>query len=91
MPSSPPARAPARPPRGRIERLLDDGEEHDHKLGIWYANTRQRRAHLNPAQRAALTALGVTWACPPVPARLRAQGPWGNQAVLRRPLPGSFS
>ncbi|MFH9736863.1 helicase associated domain-containing protein [Streptomyces roseolus] len=50
------------PTRGPIERLLDDGEEHEHKLGIWYANTRQRRAHLNPAQRVALTALGVTWA-----------------------------
>ncbi|MEU2549588.1 Helicase associated domain protein [Streptomyces roseolus] len=50
------------PARGHIERLLDDGEEHEHKLGIWYANTRQRRANLNPTQRAALTDLGVTWA-----------------------------
>ncbi|MFH8259239.1 helicase associated domain-containing protein [Streptomyces roseolus] len=48
------------PARGPIERLLDDSEEHEHKLGIWYANTKQRRAHLNPAQRAALTDLGVT-------------------------------
>ncbi|MFF7816083.1 Helicase associated domain protein [Streptomyces sp. NPDC007945] len=50
------------PSRGHIERLLDDGEEHEHKLGIWYANTRQRRDKLNPAQRAALADLGVTWA-----------------------------
>ncbi|GGR65944.1 hypothetical protein [Streptomyces roseolus] len=47
------------PARGHVERLLDDGEEHEHKLGIWYADTRRRRASLDPAQRAAL---GVTWA-----------------------------
>ncbi|MGW6247080.1 helicase associated domain-containing protein [Streptomyces roseolus] len=57
LPGSPPARAPARLPRRPIECLLDDGEEHDHKLAIWHANTRQRRARLNPAQR---TALGIT-------------------------------
>ncbi|MFH9742722.1 Helicase associated domain protein [Streptomyces roseolus] len=42
------------PARGHTETLLVDGEEHEHKLGIWYANTKQRRAKLNPAQRAAL-------------------------------------
>ncbi|MFD6760248.1 DEAD/DEAH box helicase [Streptomyces roseolus] len=50
------------PARGHIERLLDDGEEHEHRLGIWYANTKQRRDKLSPAQRAALADLGVTWA-----------------------------
>ncbi|KAA6211798.1 helicase [Streptomyces filamentosus] len=52
----------AAPARGHIETLHTDGEQHDHKLGIWYSNTRQRRDKLNPAQRAALTTLGVAWA-----------------------------
>ncbi|GAA3043959.1 DEAD/DEAH box helicase [Streptomyces roseofulvus] len=50
------------PARGHTETLLVDGEPHEHKLGIWYANTKQRRDKLNPAQRTALTDLGVTWA-----------------------------
>ncbi|MFI0829665.1 Helicase associated domain protein [Streptomyces roseolus] len=54
--------AGAAPARGHIERLLVDGEEHEHRLGIWYANTKQRRDKLNPAQRTALADLGVTWA-----------------------------
>ncbi|MFC9734234.1 DEAD/DEAH box helicase [Streptomyces roseolus] len=50
------------PARGHVERLLVDGEEHEHRLGIWYANTKQRRDKLNLAQRTALADLGVTWA-----------------------------
>ncbi|MFE5797016.1 Helicase associated domain protein [Streptomyces sp. NPDC056503] len=52
----------AAPARGHTETLVLDGEQHDHKLGIWYANLRQRRDKLTPAQRAALAELGVTWA-----------------------------
>ncbi|MEU3607076.1 Helicase associated domain protein [Streptomyces sp. NPDC035033] len=50
------------PARGHTETLLVDGEQHEHKLGIWYANTKQRRDKLTPVQRAALADLGVTWA-----------------------------
>ncbi|MFE6225304.1 Helicase associated domain protein [Streptomyces sp. NPDC057854] len=52
----------ATPARSHTETLLIDGEPHEHKLGIWYANTKQRRDTLNEAQRTALTGLGVTWA-----------------------------
>ncbi|MFB7341270.1 Helicase associated domain protein [Streptomyces hydrogenans] len=49
------------PARGHTETVLIDGEEHDHNLGTWYANTRQRREKLNATQRVALSDLGVTW------------------------------
>ncbi|MEU2548687.1 hypothetical protein ABZ618_25160 [Streptomyces roseolus] len=39
-----------------------NGEEHLHKLGVWYADLRRRRARLTAARRAHLTALGVPWA-----------------------------
>ncbi|WP_189955131.1 DEAD/DEAH box helicase [Streptomyces roseolus] len=54
--------AGAVPARGHTETLLIDGEQHEHKLGVWYGNTKQRRDKLNPAQRTALADLGVTWA-----------------------------
>ncbi|GGR56071.1 DEAD/DEAH box helicase [Streptomyces roseolus] len=54
--------AGAAPARGHVETLVVNGEEHLHKLGVWYANVRQRRARLTAAQRARLTALGVPWA-----------------------------
>ncbi|MFE5796356.1 Helicase associated domain protein [Streptomyces sp. NPDC056503] len=54
--------AGATPARGHVETLLVDGEEHRHRLGVWYANTRQRRAALTAAQRETLSALGVAWA-----------------------------
>lgn len=48
-------------PRGHIEPVVIEGQEHQHKLGVWYANQKQRRDKLTPEQRAALTELGVEW------------------------------
>jgi superfamily II DNA or RNA helicase len=49
-------------PRGHVEPVVIDRQEHKHKLGIWYANQKQRRDKLTPEQRAALRELGVEWA-----------------------------
>jgi hypothetical protein len=49
-------------PRGHVERVVIDGQEHHHKLGVWISNTRARRAKLTAEQRAALAELGVEWA-----------------------------
>lgn len=49
-------------PRGHVEPVVVDGQEHKHKLGIWYANQKQHRDKLTPTQRAALAELGVQWA-----------------------------
>jgi hypothetical protein len=38
------------------------GQEHEHKLGVWYANQKQRRNKLTQQQRTALAELGVEWA-----------------------------
>ncbi|MGV9844809.1 Helicase associated domain protein [Streptomyces fungicidicus] len=48
-------------PRGHVEAVVIDGQEHEHRLGVWYANQRQRRDRLDAAQRAALAELGVEW------------------------------
>ncbi|WP_306313514.1 hypothetical protein [Streptomyces hydrogenans] len=48
--------------RDHTETLLADGEPPEHKLGIWYASTKQGRDKLTPAQRTALADLGATWA-----------------------------
>ncbi|MCB5181517.1 DEAD/DEAH box helicase [Streptomyces antimicrobicus] len=46
-------------PRGHVEHLLHEGQEHAVKLGVWLTNQRARRASL-PADRAAvLSELGV--------------------------------
>ncbi|MGW8768359.1 Helicase associated domain protein [Streptomyces sp. NPDC055815] len=52
----------AAPGRSHVEVLLVDDQEHEHNLGIWYANVKQRRDKLDPDQRAALADLGVAWA-----------------------------
>lgn len=49
-------------PRGHVERVVIDGQEHQHKLGVWISNTKTRRDKLTPDQRTALTELGVDWA-----------------------------
>ncbi|MYS13687.1 helicase associated domain-containing protein, partial [Streptomyces sp. SID4982] len=49
-------------PRGHVETVVIDGQEHQHKLGVWISNTKTRRDKLNAEQRAALAALGVEWA-----------------------------
>lgn len=49
-------------PRGHVERVVIDGQEHQHKLGVWISNTRARRDKLTAEQRAALAELGVEWA-----------------------------
>ncbi|WSK01244.1 Helicase associated domain protein [Streptomyces sp. NBC_01320] len=49
-------------PRGHVEAVVIDGQEHKHKLGVWYANQKQRRDRLTTDQRDALRKLGVEWA-----------------------------
>ncbi|MET8439220.1 Helicase associated domain protein [Streptomyces sp900116325] len=49
-------------PRGHVEPVVIDGQEHEHKLGVWYANQKQRRDKLTQEQRATLTELGIEWA-----------------------------
>ncbi|GAB3006877.1 DEAD/DEAH box helicase [Streptomyces pseudoechinosporeus] len=49
-------------PRGHVEAVVIDGQEHQHKLGVWISNTKSRRHKLTHDQRAALAELGVEWA-----------------------------
>ncbi|MFI7097654.1 DEAD/DEAH box helicase [Streptomyces lydicus] len=49
-------------PRGHVERVVIDGQEHHHKLGVWLTNTKARRNKLTPDQRTALAELGIDWA-----------------------------
>ncbi|MFE4687508.1 hypothetical protein ACFRNJ_43190 [Streptomyces sp. NPDC056721] len=49
-------------PRGHVERIVIDDQEHELKLGIWCSNIKSRRDKLTPPQRAALAELGVEWA-----------------------------
>ncbi|MGY5014900.1 Helicase associated domain protein [Streptomyces sp. 900105755] len=49
-------------PRGHVETVVVDGQKHEHKLGVWYANQKQRRDKLTEPQRAVLAELGVEWA-----------------------------
>ncbi|MEV0468558.1 DEAD/DEAH box helicase [Streptomyces prunicolor] len=49
-------------PRGHVEAVVIDGQEHQHKLGVWISNTKTRRDKLTHDQRTALTELGVDWA-----------------------------
>ncbi|MFE8991218.1 Helicase associated domain protein [Streptomyces collinus] len=49
-------------PRGHVERVVIDGQEHHHKLGVWISNTKTRRDKLTHDQRAALAQLGIDWA-----------------------------
>ncbi|MFD7705373.1 Helicase associated domain protein [Streptomyces caelestis] len=49
-------------PRGHVERVVIDGQEHHHKLGVWLTNTKTRRDRLTRDQRTALAELGIEWA-----------------------------
>nr|WSZ11863.1 Helicase associated domain protein [Streptomyces canus]WSZ20624.1 Helicase associated domain protein [Streptomyces canus] len=49
-------------PRSHVEAVVIDGQEHQHKLGVWISNTKTRRDKLTHDQRAALAELGVEWA-----------------------------
>ena len=49
-------------PRGHVEAVVIEGQEHQHKLGVWISNTKTRRDKLAHDQRAALAALGIDWA-----------------------------
>ncbi|MEU6201136.1 Helicase associated domain protein [Streptomyces sp. NPDC047061] len=49
-------------PRGHVERVVIDGQEHLHKLGVWLSNAKTRRDKLAPEQLDALRELGVEWA-----------------------------
>lgn len=49
-------------PRGHVERVVIDGQEHHHKLGVWISNTKTRRDKLTQDQRTALAELGIDWA-----------------------------
>jgi hypothetical protein len=49
-------------PRGHVERVVIDGEEHQHKLGVWISNTKTRRDKLTEEQLDALRELGIQWA-----------------------------
>lgn len=39
-------------PREHVEPVVIDGQEHEHKLGVWYSNQKQRRDKLTQDQRA---------------------------------------
>jgi hypothetical protein len=49
-------------PRGHVERVVIDGQEHHHKLGVWLSNAKTRRDKLAPEQLDALRELGMEWA-----------------------------
>ncbi|KOV67981.1 helicase [Streptomyces sp. NRRL WC-3618] len=49
-------------PRGHVEAVVIDGQEHQHKLGVWTSNVRSRRDKLTQEQLDALRELGVEWA-----------------------------
>ncbi|MFF4392822.1 helicase associated domain-containing protein [Streptomyces sp. NPDC001552] len=49
-------------PRGHVETMDVDGQEHTVKLGIWLTNTKTRRGKLDQTQLDALADLGIHWA-----------------------------
>ncbi len=49
-------------PRGHVERVVIDGQEHHHKLGVWLSNAKTRRDKLTAEQLDALRKLGMEWA-----------------------------
>lgn len=46
-------------PRAHVEPVVDDGQEHGVKLGVWLSNQRSRRASLAPERAAVLAELGI--------------------------------
>ncbi|MFE4424965.1 hypothetical protein [Streptomyces sp. NPDC056190] len=49
-------------PRGHVETIMVDGQEHSVKLGVFLSNTKTRRAKLTTNKLTALAALGLDWA-----------------------------
>ncbi|MEU4490201.1 Helicase associated domain protein [Streptomyces purpurascens] len=49
-------------PRGHVEAVVVDDQEHAVKLGVWIMNQKVRRAKLAPDKLAALADLGLEWA-----------------------------
>ncbi|MFJ4336486.1 MULTISPECIES: Helicase associated domain protein [unclassified Streptomyces] len=49
-------------PRGHVEAVEVDGQEHSVKLGVWIMNQKTRRAKLTTDKLAALANLGLDWA-----------------------------
>lgn len=49
-------------PRGHVETVVVDGEEHAVKLGVFLSNTKSRRVKLTADRLRALAALGLEWA-----------------------------
>lgn len=48
--------------RSHLERIVIEGQEHELKLGVWYANQKQRRDKLTQDQLNSLRELGIEWA-----------------------------
>ncbi|WP_158734443.1 helicase associated domain-containing protein [Streptomyces sp. NRRL F-2747] len=46
-------------PRGHVERIVHEDQEHAVKLGVWLSNQRTRRAKLPADRVAVLTELGA--------------------------------
>ncbi|MEV4431127.1 Helicase associated domain protein [Streptomyces sp. NPDC049602] len=51
-----------RVPRGHVEVIVVDGEEHSVKAGVFLSNTKSRRAKLTTDKLQALAGLGLDWA-----------------------------
>ncbi|MFF1446105.1 hypothetical protein [Streptomyces sp. NPDC058295] len=49
-------------PRGHVETVVVDGQEHPVKLGVWIMNQKVRRAKLSADKLQALAGLGLPWA-----------------------------
>ncbi|MFF6984471.1 Helicase associated domain protein [Streptomyces sp. NPDC008343] len=49
-------------PRGHVETIVVDGQEHAVKLGVFLSNNKTRRGKLTPDKLAALADLGLDWA-----------------------------
>ncbi|MDX3579364.1 MULTISPECIES: DEAD/DEAH box helicase [Streptomyces] len=49
-------------PRGHVETIEVDGQEHPVKLGVWIMNLKGRRAKLTADRLATLATLGLEWA-----------------------------
>ncbi|MGQ4389173.1 helicase associated domain-containing protein [Streptomyces sp. SAS_270] len=49
-------------PRGHVETIVVDGQEHPVKLGVFLSNSKSRRAKLTADKLHALAALGLEWA-----------------------------
>ncbi|MFE3187210.1 hypothetical protein ACFXKR_41230 [Streptomyces violascens] len=48
-------------PRQHTERITDDDQDHDVRLGVWVANRKSRHDTLNEQRLAQLAALGIDW------------------------------